>query len=122
MKKRDARRLEHKGFTQLRQRAVAAVQGGESPELVACVMGISRAAIYGWLTRPAMRLETVGREKAWRTPAEIGWPRLVHGTDGGHSYQGQIRLAVESQFGEWVAQPNGAQCSAANVASLPARP
>ena len=51
MKKQDARQLGYKGLTQLRQQAVAAVQRGESPELVARVMGISRAAIYGWLAR-----------------------------------------------------------------------
>jgi transposase len=49
MKKQDARQLDYKGLTQLRKQAVAAVQRGESPELVARVMGISRAAIYGWL-------------------------------------------------------------------------
>jgi len=36
-------------LTELRQRAVDAVQGGMSPEIVARVMGISRATIYGWL-------------------------------------------------------------------------
>jgi transposase len=51
MEKQDARRLDHKGLTQLRQRAVTAVQRGESPEIVARVMGISRAAVYGWLAR-----------------------------------------------------------------------
>jgi len=51
MEKQDARRLDHKGLTQLRQRAITAVQGGESPELVARVLGISRGAIYGWLAR-----------------------------------------------------------------------
>jgi len=51
MKKQDARRLDHKGLTQLRQRAVTAVQRGESPEVVARVMGISRAAVYRWLAR-----------------------------------------------------------------------
>jgi len=49
MKKQDARQLDYKGLTQLRKQAVAAVQRGESPELVARVMGFSRAAIYGWL-------------------------------------------------------------------------
>jgi len=51
MEKQDARRLDHKGLTQLRQRAVTAVQGGESPELVACVLGFSWGTICGWLAR-----------------------------------------------------------------------
>jgi transposase len=51
MKKQDARKLDHKGLTQLRQRAVNAVQNGESPEIVARVLGISRAALYQWLAK-----------------------------------------------------------------------
>lgn len=50
MEKQDARKLDHKGLTELRRRAVAAVQSGESPEVVARVFGISRGAIYGWLS------------------------------------------------------------------------
>jgi len=49
MKKSDARRLNRACLTELRQRAVDAVQAGVSPEIVARVMGISRATIYGWL-------------------------------------------------------------------------
>jgi len=51
MKKQDARKLDHKGLTQLRQRAIHSVQNGESPEIVARVFGISRAAIYNWLAK-----------------------------------------------------------------------
>jgi transposase len=39
------------GLTQLRQRAVTAIQGGESPEIVTRVMGVSRAPVYRWLAR-----------------------------------------------------------------------
>ena len=38
-------------LTELRKRAVARVQAGESPEVVARVFGISRQAVYGWLAR-----------------------------------------------------------------------
>jgi transposase len=51
MEKQDARKLTHKGLTELRRRAVTAVQNGESPEVVARVMGVSRGAMYGWLAR-----------------------------------------------------------------------
>lgn len=49
MKKMDARRLDHKTLTELRKRAVCSVQEGQSPEVVAMALGISRATIYGWL-------------------------------------------------------------------------
>jgi transposase len=47
----DARRLGHAMLTELRKRGVASVQDGQSPELVASALGISRATIYGWLSR-----------------------------------------------------------------------
>jgi len=51
MKNTDARRLTHDQLTELRRRGVTAVQEGESPEDVVRVLGISRATIYGWLSR-----------------------------------------------------------------------
>jgi len=51
MKTTDARRLTHTQLTDLRKRGVTAVQNGESPEDVVRALGISRATIYGWLSR-----------------------------------------------------------------------
>lgn len=53
----DARRLDHKTLTELRKRAVGSVQDGESPEVVARALSISRATMYGWLARY--------RDKGW---------------------------------------------------------
>lgn len=47
--RRDARRLTCDQLTELRIRAVGAVQAGESPEAVARAMGVNRATVYGWL-------------------------------------------------------------------------
>src|SRR5512139_1731261 len=51
MKKKmmDGRKLKHEVLTELRKRAVARVQTGESPEVVVRAMGFSRACIYNWL-------------------------------------------------------------------------
>ena len=51
MRKTDARKLDHKTLTAVRQRAVASVHEGHSPEIVAQTMGIARATLYGWLAR-----------------------------------------------------------------------
>lgn len=51
MKNVDARRLDHKTLTELRNRAVVSVQAGQSPELVAIVLGVHRVTVYGWLAR-----------------------------------------------------------------------
>jgi len=39
----DARRLDHRTLTELRKRAVGSVQDGESPDVVARALSISRA-------------------------------------------------------------------------------
>jgi len=51
MRTTDARKLDHKTLTAIRQRAVASVQEGYSPELVAQTTGIARTTMYGWLAR-----------------------------------------------------------------------
>jgi transposase len=51
MKANDARRLDHATLEAMRERAVRSVQDGESPEVVARVMGIDRSTIYGWLAQ-----------------------------------------------------------------------
>jgi transposase len=45
----DGRKLKHEVLTELRKRAVARVQSGESPEVIVRAMGFSRACIYNWL-------------------------------------------------------------------------
>ena len=49
MRKDDARKLDHATLEALRMRAVRRVQDGESPELVARILGVGRTAIYRWL-------------------------------------------------------------------------
>jgi transposase len=48
-KRTDLRRLTYKELTQFRRQAVSQVQSGRTAVEVARVMGISRAALYGWL-------------------------------------------------------------------------
>jgi transposase len=51
MKKDDARRLDHATLEAMRERAVRSIQEGESPELVARVIGVNRSTVYGWLAQ-----------------------------------------------------------------------
>ena len=51
MKKNDARKLDHATLEAMRKRAVQSVQDGESPEVVARALGISRSTIYSWLAQ-----------------------------------------------------------------------
>src|ERR1700733_9982392 len=51
MRMDDARRLDHATLEAMRERAVRSVQNGESPEVVARVIGVNRSAIYSWLAQ-----------------------------------------------------------------------
>ena len=51
MKMTDARKLTHKMLTDLRKRAIASIQDGQSPKEVARVLGIGVTTVYGWLAR-----------------------------------------------------------------------
>lgn len=51
MSKLDARKLDHKTREAIRIRAVERIGAGESPEVVADVLGVHRSAVYQWLAR-----------------------------------------------------------------------
>jgi len=51
MRETDARKLTHKGLTELRKRGVSAVQAGGPATLVAKVLGVQRSTLFGWLAR-----------------------------------------------------------------------
>lgn len=49
MRRQDARKLDHKTLEEIRIRAVAQVQNGQSPEVVIRALGFSSRCIYLWL-------------------------------------------------------------------------
>ena len=49
MKTNDARKLDHATLEAMRERAVRSIQNGESPEVVARVIGVNRSTMYAWL-------------------------------------------------------------------------
>lgn len=51
MRENDARQLDHATLEAMRERAVRSVQDGESPEVVAAVLGINRSTIFSWLAQ-----------------------------------------------------------------------
>lgn len=51
MRENDARRLDHQTLQAMRERAVRQVQKGESPEVIARVLGLNRSTVYGWLAQ-----------------------------------------------------------------------
>jgi transposase len=51
MRDNDGRKLDHHTLEQLRIRAVQQIQDGVHPEEVAAALGMTRAAVYGWLAK-----------------------------------------------------------------------
>ena len=51
MRDDDGRKLDHKTLEQLRIRAVHQIEQGAHPEDVAAALGMTRAAVYGWLAK-----------------------------------------------------------------------
>src|SRR5512133_2255843 len=51
MRDSDGRKLDHKTLEQLRIRAVGQIEHGAHPEEVAAALGMTRAAVYGWLAK-----------------------------------------------------------------------
>jgi transposase len=70
----DGRKLKHEVLTELRKRAVARVQGGESPEVVVKAIGFTRACIYNWLA-----MYRAGGWHALEARKRGGRPRLLKG-------------------------------------------
>src|ERR1035437_6672245 len=51
MRKDDARKLDHKTLEEMRMRAVKRIHDGESPDILARVLGVDRSTVCGWLVR-----------------------------------------------------------------------
>jgi transposase len=51
MRDDDGRKLDHKTLEQLRIRAVCQIEQGAHPEEIAAALGMTRAAVYGWLAK-----------------------------------------------------------------------
>jgi transposase len=51
MRDNDGRKLDHQTLEQMRIRAVRQIQDGVHPEEVAAALGMTRAAVYGWLAK-----------------------------------------------------------------------
>jgi transposase len=73
MQENDARRLDHHTLEALRERAVRKVQEGESPEVVARVLGLNRSTVYGWLAQYRRGGWGLEGEAFVRASAETGW-------------------------------------------------
>ncbi len=120
----DGRRLKHEVLTELRKRAVARVQSGESPELVIRAMGFSRACIYNWLAMyRAGGWNALDARKRGGRPRKlkgnvIKWVyRIVVGTDP-RQYKFPFALWTRNAIATLIHQRYGIRLSANSVGRL----
>jgi transposase len=124
MKNIDGRRLKHEVLTELRKRAVARVQSGESPEVVVRAMGFSRACIYNWLAMyRAGGGDALDARKRGGRPRKlkgnmIKWVyRIVVGSDP-RQYKFAFALWTRNAIGTLIYQRYGIRLSANSVGRL----
>lgn len=126
MKKKtiDGRKLKHEVLTELRKRAVARVQSGESPEVVIRAMGFTRACIYNWLAMyRAGGWEALDARKRGGRPRKlkgnmIKWVyRMVVGSDP-RQYKFPFALWTRSAIATLIYQRYGVRLSANSVGRL----
>jgi transposase-like protein len=93
MRDDDGRKLDHKTLEQLRIRAIRQIEQGAHPEDVAAGLGMTRAAVYGWLAKyregglEALKARPVpGRPPSQACPAPSSsastpwWSAMIHGS------------------------------------------
>jgi len=124
MKNMDGRKLKHDVLTELRKRAVAMVQNGESPEIVVQALGFSRACIYNWLAMyRAGGWDALDAKKRGGRPRKlqgnmIKWVyRTVVGKDP-RQYNFPFALWTRNAIGSLIHKKFGIRLSANSVGRL----
>jgi transposase len=120
----DGRKLKHEVLTELRKRAVAQVQSGESPEIVIYAMGFSRACIYNWLAMyRAGGWDALDACKRGGRPRKLNgrvirWVyRIVVGSDP-RQYKFPFALWTRNAIGTLIHRRYGIRLSANSVGRL----
>jgi transposase len=124
MVKHDARKLTATQLTELRKRAVTAVQNGESPEVVARSLCINRVTIYGWLARyraggiSALNASKRGGRKPKVKGSMLRWVYNAVTMKNPEQFQFQFALWTSKMLAKIIQQRFGIQLSKASVCRL----
>lgn len=120
----DARNLDHRMLTELRKRAVASVQEGQSPEVVTKALGINRVTIYGWLSRyrqggwHALDAKKRGGRKPKLDGKAMQWIYKTIADKNPLQLKFAYALWTAKMIGELIHQRFGIQLSKASVCRL----
>jgi len=120
----DARRLSHQVLTELRRRAVASIQDGQSPADVAKALGVTRAAVYGWLALyrkggwDALNARKRGGRPALLDGKALAWIYRTVATKNPLQLQFTFALWTAKMIGTLIADRFGVKLSKASVCRL----
>jgi transposase len=124
MRDNDGRRLDHQTLEQLRIRAVQQIEDGVHPEEVAAALGMTRAAVYGWLAKyregglEALKARPVpGRPPKLRGPQLARLYGLVVGNDP-RQLQFAFALWTRAMVRELIRREFGVHLSEVSVGRL----
>jgi transposase len=120
----DARRLDHKTLSELRKRAVLSVQEGQSPASVAKALGVTRAAMYGWIAlhRGGGWSALDARKRGGRPPKldgkTLAWVYDTVTSKNPLQLKFTFALWTARMVGELIRQRSGVRLSKASVCRL----
>lgn len=120
----DARKLTHGELTELRRRGVTAVQEGESPEVVARILGVNRVTVYGWLARyrnggwDALDARKRGGRRSKLDAQAMAWIYQTVTLGNPRQFQFRFALWTSRMIGELIRRRLGVALSRASVCRL----
>src|SRR4029453_11657491 len=124
MREDDGRKLDHKTLEQLRIRAVGQIEHGAHPEEGAAALGMTRAAVYGWLAKyrqgglEALRAKPVPGRPPTLSGAQLA--RLYHLVVGNAPRQLRFAFALwtRAMIRELIRREFGVRLSEVSVGRL----
>ncbi|MFA5183803.1 MAG: IS630 family transposase [Syntrophales bacterium] len=124
MKATDARKLKRDQLTDLRRRGVTAVQDGESPPMVARILGVGVSTVFGWLAKyraggwDALRANRRGGRRPKLDAAQLKWVYDTVTTKDPRQLRFSFALWTSRMVGEMIDRQFRIRLSKASVCRL----
>jgi len=124
MKATDAGKLKRDRLTDLRRRGVAAAQDGESPAMVAKILGVGVSTVFGWLAKyraggwGALRAHRRGGRRPKLDAAQLKWAYDTVTTKDPRQLRFSFVLWTSRMVGEMIDKQYRIRLSKASVCRL----
>jgi transposase len=124
MKSTDARKLKRDQLTDLRRRGVSAVQEGETPSMVAKVLGVGVSTVFGWLAKyraggwDALQAHRRGGRRPKLDASKVKWLYDTITTKDPRQLQFPFALWTSRMVGELIERNFGIRLGKSSVCRL----